>query len=120
MYSLSQISHCFPTVVIGSNGTLIEYIGDAILAVWNAPRDIDNHACLAICSTLLMQDKLQSLQEEWRNTVYKKRLAEGKKVMNFAVRCGLHTADCSVGNMGSPARMKYGVVGGTFVQRRRA
>ena len=63
-----------------------------------------------------MQEKLQSLREEWRTTIYKDHTAKCKPVLEFAVRCGLHTAHCSVGNMGSPARMKYGVVGGIPVQ----
>ena len=100
--------------VFRSNGTLIEYIGDAILAIWNAPMQMEDHACLAICSTLLMQERLRSLRDEWNYTVYKSYEDEGKKVPDFQVRCGIHTDMSFVGNMGSPARMKYGVAGSTY------
>lgn len=96
-------------IISKSNGTLIEYIGDAILAIWNAPMQMEDHACLAICSTLLMQERLRSLRDEWNYTVY--RSYEDKKVPDFQVRCGIHTDMSFVGNMGSPARMKYGVAG---------
>lgn len=94
-------------IILKSDGTLIEYIGDAILAVWNAPMEMEDHACLAICSTLLMQERLHVLREEWKYTVYRSY----EKVPDFQVRCGLHTDGSFVGNMGSPARMKYGVAG---------
>merc|ERR1719326_1122506 len=37
-------------IIANSDGTLIEYIGDAILAVWNAPMIVKDHACLGVCS----------------------------------------------------------------------
>lgn len=99
-------------IIAESNGTLIEYVGDAILAVWNAPMHVKDHGCLAICSSLLMQERLRSLREEWSTSVFKK--LDGNEVPDCEVRCGLHTAVGYVGNMGSPARMKYGVVGGSL------
>ena len=101
-----------PAPLLCSNGTLIEYIGDAILAVWNAPIEIEDHACLAVCSTLLMQDRLRWLRKEWSDTVYRHARLNGKHVPDCQVRCGLHTASCFVGNVGSSTRMKYGVIGG--------
>lgn len=74
----------------------------------------EDHACLAICSTLLMQERLQSLREEWNFTVYSDYEKMDKPVPDFQVRCGLHTDVSFVGNMGSPARMKYGVAGSTY------
>merc|ERR1712032_1090724 len=100
-------------IIVDSNGTLIEYIGDAILAVWNAPMPVEDHACLGVCSTLIMQERLRFLREEWQTTVYNSSDRKHKELPNFNVRCGLHTAVAFVGNMGSPARMKYGVAGGS-------
>merc|ERR1711934_225836 len=100
--------------IVDSNGTLIEYIGDAILAVWNAPMPVEDHACLGVCSTLIMQERLRFLREEWQTTVYNSPDRKHKELPNFNVRCGLHTALGFVGNMGSPSRMKYGVAGGSL------
>lgn len=63
----------------------------------------------------MMQERLRSLRAEWKNTIYKSYENEGKRVPDFQVRCGLHSGLSFVGNMGSPARMKYGVAGGTCV-----
>ena len=74
---------------------------------------VEDHACLGVCSTLIMQERLRFLREQWQTTVYNSSDRKHKELPNFNVRCGLHTALGFVGNMGSPSRMKYGVAGGT-------
>jgi len=101
-------------IIRDSNGTLIEYIGDAILAVWNAPMNVEHHGFLGICSCLLMQERLEALQPEWDTTVYKQARLEGREVPVLKGRCGLHTSPAYIGNMGSPSRMKYGASGGAL------
>lgn len=97
-------------IIDDTNGTLIEYIGDAILAIWNAPLQPERHpSCLGMCASLLMQEKLREMRIMWGETIFK--LIENLPPLR--VRCGLHMADTFVGNIGSPVRMKFGVVGET-------
>eukprot|EP01069_Polyplicarium_translucidae_P006811 Polyplicarium_translucidae@DN3025_c0_g1_i10.p1 len=89
------------SVISHYRGTLIEFIGDAILAVWNAPLRVKLHMSLALAASLEMQRIVREKRPKWTRP-----LAPG-----FYMRCGVHTARVMVGNMGSPGRIKFGVLG---------
>ena len=57
-FLLTQYFDAMEEIVSDTHGTIIEYVGDAILAVWNAPEEIDNHAEESIRCALQMQLKL--------------------------------------------------------------
>ncbi|MCX6897765.1 MAG: hypothetical protein NT105_03615 [Verrucomicrobia bacterium] len=82
-------------------GTVDKYIGDAVMAFWNAPRPNPAHAADACRAALANQRQLDRLNEQWR--------AAGKPV--FHTRIGLHTGPVVVGNIGSEHRMNYTVIG---------
>lgn len=82
-------------------GTVDKYIGDAIMAFWGAPRELPDHAMKACRAALSMHAAAQRLSAQWE--------AEGKPV--FRTRIGVNTGDCVVGNIGSPSRMNYTVMG---------
>lgn len=94
---LSEMSR----MIIESGGTIDKYIGDAIVAFWNAPTDVKNHAAIAVTTCLKYQKKLRDLNEVFL-TKY------GKEI--FA-RIGLNTGDAVVGNMGSDLRFDYSMFG---------
>lgn len=94
---LSEISR----IIIESGGTIDKYIGDAIVAFWNAPADVDNHAAVAISTCLKYQKRLEELNENFKSKY-------GKEI--FA-RIGLNTGDAVVGNMGSDLRFDYSMFG---------
>ncbi len=94
---LDQLSSCIQE----EQGTVDKYIGDAIMAFWGAPRELPDHALHACRAALAMQAATQRLQAKWE--------AEGKPV--FLTRIGVNTGDCVVGNIGSPSRMNYTVMG---------
>eukprot|EP01069_Polyplicarium_translucidae_P006814 Polyplicarium_translucidae@DN3025_c0_g1_i2.p1 len=101
---LSLLSEFFAemtSVISHYRGTLIEFIGDAILAVWNAPLRVKLHMSLALAASLEMQRIVREKRPKWTRP-----LAPG-----FYMRCGVHTARVMVGNMGSPGRIKFGVLG---------
>jgi class 3 adenylate cyclase len=98
---LSEYFTAMSKVIIETEGILLEFIGDAILAIWNAPYDVNNHAVACISATLRMQQELVRLREEWS--------AQGYPEIH--IRCGVHTDSVFVGNLGAPDRMKYGVMG---------
>jgi adenylate cyclase len=90
-------------LVMESGGTIDKYIGDALMAFWNAPIEGDkiSHRVRSIETSLKMFDKLEELNEELRK--------EGKK--ELAIGVGINTGNVVVGNMGSDQRFDYTCLG---------
>jgi len=84
-------------------GTIDKYMGDAIMAFWNAPLDVDRHAALACDTALAMQARLVELNEEWKAEAE----AEGRGHIPVNIGIGLNTGQASVGNFGSTQRFTY-------------
>jgi adenylate cyclase len=95
--------------IIERQGTIDKYIGDAIMAFWNAPLDDPQqeiNACEAALEMLARADKL--------NQQFKREADQnGGKYMPLRVGIGLNTGPCVVGNMGSDFRFNYSVLGDT-------
>jgi adenylate cyclase len=93
--------------VLLHRGTIDKYIGDCIMAFWNAPVDVDDHPTHACDCALAMQDSLAALNRELT--------AEGfyrdHDVSPIAVTVGINTGTCVVGNMGSDLRFDYSALG---------
>ncbi|MBI4054916.1 MAG: adenylate/guanylate cyclase domain-containing protein [Elusimicrobia bacterium] len=88
-------------VVLRHDGVVDKYMGDAIMAFWNAPLDQPDHAALACLAALGALAELEGLRKE---------LTEfGEQAPT--VRIGLNTGQMVVGNMGSEARFEYTVIG---------
>jgi adenylate cyclase len=90
-------------LVMESGGTIDKYIGDALMAFWNAPIEGDkiSHRVRSIETSLKMFDKLEELNEELKK--------EGKK--ELAIGVGINTGNVVVGNMGSDQRFDYTCLG---------
>ena len=88
-------------IVFEEKGTLDKYIGDAIMAFWNAPIDQEDHALRACAASLRMLEKLQELKERWRK----------ENFPEFDIGVGVNTGPMIVGNMGSDVRVDYTVMG---------
>ena len=88
-------------IVQQHRGTIDKYIGDAIMAFWNAPVDLADHATRAVQTALDMQAALAKLNQEFA--------ARGWPDVKIGV--GVNTGRMSVGNMGSEFRMAYTVMG---------
>ena len=91
-------------------GCVIEYLGDAILAVFNAPNDLDAHADAAIRCAIDMRARCTSLNVEWRDSGLA-ALWLDQGIEEITARIGVHTGRVVAGNLGSATRMKYGVTG---------
>ena len=90
--------------VIGAHrGIVNDFIGDGILAVYGAPVDDPDHAWHAVATALQMQAALGRLNSRWQAE------ARGPLAMGVAV----HTGEVFAGNLGSPRRKKYAVLGDT-------
>eukprot|EP01043_Picozoa_sp_COSAG02_P040793 COSAG02_NODE_3327_length_6930_cov_9.191187_4_plen_620_part_00 len=102
MEMLSEYFSEMSTIFEDSDGTLIEFVGDEILALWNAPLDVANHQAVCCDASLKMQQKVKEcFDERWQ--------AKGWPWID--VKIGVNTANVFVGNLGAPDRMKYGVLG---------
>lgn len=92
------------TAVIQRNdGTIDEFIGDAILVVFNAPLPQPDHARRALRCAVEMQREMDAVNA-WNRT---------QGLPSLAMGIGVHSGDVVVGNIGSSQRQKYGVVGAT-------
>jgi adenylate cyclase len=88
-------------IILNNGGTIDKYMGDCIMAFWNAPLPCDNHAEMAVKSSIEIEAKTNELKE-----VYKSR-----GLPDINVGTGVNTGDCIVGNMGSESRFDYSVIG---------
>jgi adenylate cyclase len=84
------------------DATVDKYIGDAVMAFWNAPVRQADHALLACRAALECRRNIDLLNERWAR--------EGRGV-EFRTRIGIHTGDVIVGNMGSAQRLAYTIMG---------
>jgi len=88
-------------IILKNGGTIDKYMGDCIMAFWNAPLDCPNHAELAIKSAIQMEEKLNELN----NTN-----GFGDEIkLNIGI--GINSGNAVVGNMGSNQRFDYSVLG---------
>ncbi|MBF0451348.1 MAG: hypothetical protein HQK75_11650 [Candidatus Magnetomorum sp.] len=94
---LSEMSN----IINDNHGTVDKYIGDAVMAFWNAPRRVPNHAYLGCRTALQNKNRLRELRNKW----------EADDLPPFKARIGLNTGEVVVGNMGSEARLNYTVIG---------
>ena len=88
-------------IILNNGGTIDKYMGDCIMAFWNAPVPCENHADMAVKSAKEIEEKTDELKE-----TYKRR-----GLPDINVGTGINTGDCIVGNMGSESRFDYSVIG---------
>jgi adenylate cyclase len=93
-------------IILASRGCIDKYIGDCVMAFWNAPLDDAEHALHACQTALSMVKALEQLNA---------KLAEGdagfgRPLPPLAVGIGINTGMCCVGNMGSDQRFDYSVI----------
>jgi adenylate cyclase len=95
------------STILDRGGTVDKYMGDAIMAFWNAPIDDADHAENACRAALEMTERLRGLNETWR----KEAEADGRLHLPVEIGIGLNSGPCCVGNMGSEQRFDYSVLG---------
>jgi len=88
-------------VIIANGGTIDKFMGDCIMAFWNAPLENEDHQMLAVMTASQMQTELARLNEELTE--------QGLPKINIGI--GINTGPCLVGNMGSDQRFDYSVIG---------
>ncbi|MDR0633142.1 MAG: hypothetical protein LBF84_03315 [Holosporales bacterium] len=98
---LSDYLNELSAIIVEQNGTIDKYIGDSIMAFWNAPNSDKNHVFNACHTALLCQKRLGELNRQW----------ELEKKPILYTRIGLHTAEVIVGNIGSDEKINYTLMG---------
>lgn len=101
MLQLSAYFELISDIIMEEHGTIDKYIGDAVMAFWGAPEEIEDQAGRACLAALRVQEALNMLNDQWRS--------EGRPV--FRTRIGINTDEVVVGNVGSKSRMNYSVIG---------
>ncbi|KAI8921449.1 nucleotide cyclase [Powellomyces hirtus] len=84
-----------------SQGVLCDFIGDGLMAFWNAPQSVEDFATKALDCALEQQSRVEKLNASFRSQGWPE----------FHVRMGLHVGMAYAGNIGSRWRMKLGIVG---------
>jgi adenylate cyclase len=93
--------------IVDHEGTIDKYIGDAVMAFWNAPLSVPNHEVKACDAALAMIDRLEVLNRERREEA----TSAGQPFLPFRIGIGINTGRCVVGNLGSDLRFNYSVLG---------
>jgi adenylate cyclase len=93
--------------IVGQEGTIDKYIGDAVMGFWNAPLTVPQHELKACAAALDMIDRLAVLNRERQEEAN----AAGQPFLPFRIGIGINTGRCIVGNLGSDLRFNYSVLG---------
>ncbi|MCO7190140.1 MULTISPECIES: adenylate/guanylate cyclase domain-containing protein [unclassified Pseudoalteromonas] len=98
---LNQYFSPITRIIFEHQGTIDKYVGDMVMAFWNAPLPVEHHPELAVRCAMAMQDQVDALQEPMRQ----------QALPPFKIGIGLNTGDMNVGDMGSEYRRAYTVLG---------
>jgi len=93
-------------VVLAHSGTIDKYMGDCIMAFWNAPLDQPDHAARALSAAIAMEAMLPEI-----NAAIRSQMPEGVAAPEIRIGIGLNSGECVVGNMGSAQRFDYSALG---------
>ena len=88
-------------IVLDNGGTVDKYMGDCIMAFWNAPLDCENHAEMAVKTSIECAVETQRLKKDFKE----------RGLPDINIGSGVNTGTCIVGNMGSDTRFDYSVIG---------
>ena len=88
-------------IVLENGGTVDKYMGDCIMAFWNAPLDCEDHAEMAVKTAIECAEETDRLKEDFK----------AKGLPDINIGSGVNTGTCIVGNMGSDTRFDYSVIG---------
>lgn len=94
---LSQVLGRIADVITLQKGTLIEFIGDEVMSVFNAPNTLKTHTQAGVITALEIHELVSALNEGLDDPI--------------SCRCGVNTCQILAGNIGSSQRMKYGLLG---------
>lgn len=98
-------------IIHRNTGNIDKYIGDCIMAIWNAPNRMDRHEAASCRAALAMRAKIQEINQA---RFARHQVSDGGSVEGFIpldMGIGINTGYCTVGNMGSASRYDYSAIG---------
>jgi adenylate cyclase len=95
--------------VLDQDGTIDKFMGDNVMAFWNAPLDDPQHAAKACRSALAIQARIADLDQRFKADPTWQDIFDGS--VHLGVGIGINTGDCVVGNLGSTHRFDYSAIG---------
>jgi len=98
---INQLLTVLSNAILDHGGTIDKYMGDCIMAFWNAPTDQQDHRQLAIQAAHSMNEALDQFNNE----------AKVELDFELEIGIGINSGNCIVGNMGSDKRFDYTVLG---------
>jgi class 3 adenylate cyclase len=101
LFILTKYLNTITGIVEACGGVVTEILGDGVLAFWNTPDDVVDHATKGCQAALAQQEALLSLND----------LFQSKGLPQLQIRIGLHTGTVLSGNLGSETKMKFGCMG---------
>ena len=107
IHLMNEFLTAMTDIVMEHGGTIDKYMGDAMMAFWNAPKDVENHERQAALTALKMQAALEPINK----ALEKRAQKEGGEPATLQAGIGINTGPCAVGNMGSKQRFAYSALG---------
>ena len=98
---MSEYLDAMSQIILENQGVVDKFIGDAVMAFWNAPFILEDHAAVGCKAALQSQAKLAELRLLWAE----------RKYPEINARIGLNTGTALVGNLGAPDRLNYTCIG---------
>ena len=98
---INAVMKMLSTCVLATKGTLVDYVGDELIAMWGAPLTIEDHATCAARTAIMMLESLKTFNEQYT-------LPHGEQTQ---IGIGLNSGAVRVGNTGSEYKLKYGPLG---------
>jgi adenylate cyclase len=100
---LNELFAMMGKVITQHHGWIVDFIGDAVLAVFGAPKENPNHARDAVQAAIETQGHLDILNAKWQE----------RDIPPLKIGVGVHTGEVAIGIVGSGERKKFGVTGDT-------
>ncbi|MEX0338384.1 MAG: CHASE2 domain-containing protein [Arenibacterium sp.] len=104
---MNRFLNLLSNAILDENGTIDKFMGDAVMAFWNAPLDHEDHQRAACRAALQMIANVEALNLQRKE----KALQNGDTFQPIEVGIGINTGICTVGNMGSDMRFDYTAMG---------
>jgi adenylate cyclase len=108
---VNRFLNTMTVAVLAQDGTIDKYVGDSLIAFWNAPVDVADHAARACRAALAMTKALARLNDEQKATAAAASAGAAATPLLLAMGVGINTGDCLVGNLGSSHRFNYSALG---------
>jgi adenylate cyclase len=99
--TLAEYFNAMTSIIVTRHGVIGDFIGDAVVAFFNAPERVPRHAYLACDAALVQQETLAILRLAWK----------ARGLPQFRIRIGINSGTCLAGNVGSTNRLKYTLIG---------